>query len=55
MEEKEREEEEEIKIITDLVGDRSLEWLNQDYIPLPESSEREDSSDSSSEDSDYSL
>ena len=58
MYEQEQEDEEEFTIITDTIGDKTLQFLEQDYIPLPRSSSEDSSSSensSSSEESDYSL
>ncbi len=49
LDEQDEQDEEEIQFIIDTAGDKSLQWLGQDYIPLPESSNSEDSSNSSSE------
>ena len=38
----------EIEIIVNTTDDQSLEWLSQDYIMLPQSSEDEEDKDSSS-------
>ena len=51
-------EDEEIKIIINITGNRSLEWLSQDYIALLQSSENKEETDSSSSSSaelDYNI